>query len=153
MERILEPGVYGTAQSGRVFIIYYRIQTTLERERRLAAAYLEHCRAIGTRGVILAVNDGPLLPLPPVEVRAHWRQFLAETRNVDAVALIARGLIGLAGAAMINLLEHVMDPAFGVPLRAFIEPDAAVRWLAANAELGTSAADLLAQVAALRERV
>jgi hypothetical protein len=91
-----------------------------------------------------------LLPLPPIEVRAHWRQFLAGARSVDAVALVARGLIGIAGAAMINLLEHVMDPAFGVPLKAFVELEAAVNWLASTIELGTSAADLLEQVAVLR---
>jgi hypothetical protein len=151
--RLHEPGVYATAQCGHVFVIYYGVPTTLERERRIAADYLAHCGAVGGRCGILAVNDGPLLPLPPIEVRAHWRQFLAGTRSVDAVALVARGLIGIAGAAMINLLEHVMDPAFGVPLKAFVETEAAIAWLASTTEFGTSATELLEQIAALRNAV
>lgn len=150
--RIHEPGQFATAEVGRVFVIHYREQTTLEREQRIAADFLEHCRLHGGSAVILAVNDGPLLPLTPVEVRAHWRQFLVEkTGRVIAIAAVARGLVGVAGAAMTNLLEHVIDPAFGVPLRMFVEPRAAVRWLASIAELGVSEDELLEQVQRLRE--
>lgn len=149
-EHIGEPGEFGTAAVGRVFIIHYRVQTTLERERSIAAAFVEHCRAHSGRGVILAVNDAPLLPLPPVDVRAHWREFMRDTASIDAVALISSGLAGLAGAAMTNLIEHVMDPAFGVPLRIFTDSGSAIAWLRSITEIDVDDALLLELVRSLR---
>jgi hypothetical protein len=152
LNRLHEPGEIATAQIGRMFAIHYRVPTTLAHERRIAADFLDHCHATGDRGVILSINDAPLLPLPPLEVRAHWRKFLAETDRVVAVAAVARGLVGVAGAAMTNLLEHVVDPAFGVPLRVFTEPRGAVAWLASFIELGISEAECLEQLEQLRRQ-
>jgi hypothetical protein len=150
--RIHDPGHFTTAQIGRVFVIHYPVQTTLERERRIAADFLDYSRTCGGRGVVLAILDCPLLPLTPVEVRAHWRQFLVETASVAAIAAVAHGLVGVAGAATTNLLEHVIDPAFGVPLRVFLNPSAAISWLASFTELGISHAELLEQIAQLRRQ-
>jgi hypothetical protein len=148
--RIHEPDGFTTAAIGRVFVVRYRVAPTLAGEQRVRADYQDHCDVQGGPTGFLTISEHPPLPMPPVEVRAYWRQSLASGHGIEAFASVSSGFVGLAAAAISNLLEHLIDPGLGIPFRIFNKPAPAVMWLQKHAELGVTASSVIEQITAMR---
>jgi hypothetical protein len=140
-----EPGAYSTAKVGRLYVIHYRVVTTVATEQRIWDDYQIHCEQFSGRTPVLASSEHPLLPMPAVDVRKFWRGSLATGYGVEAIAVISRSFVGLAAAAMTNLLEHLVDPRLGTPFRVFSKPASAVAWLA-TFDLQAREAEISAQL-------
>jgi hypothetical protein len=147
--RVHEPGLVSTAACGRVYLICYRQLTNVATEQRIWADYLRHREAVGGSTVVLTRIDHAPLPLPSVEVRAVWRSSMAASPGVLGFAVIGHGFVGLASAALTNLLEHLVDPVYGIRFRVFTGADPAIAWLSEVAPLDASAAEIRATLEAL----
>ena len=144
-----EPGRVSTTSCGRVFIICYQQPTSVALEERVWADYLRH-REGWPEGTLVLCSAEASLPLPDVEVRAYWRESMRAGSGVLGFATINRGFVGLAGAAMTHLLEHLVDPIFGIRFRVFTQTEPAIEWLADVAPLDASEAELNQALARLR---
>jgi hypothetical protein len=148
--RTHEPDRFTSATIGRVMVVRYRVMPNLPDAQQVYADYQDHCRALGGRTGFLTVSEHPALPMPPVEVRAYWRESLVSSYGVEAFASVSSGFVGLAAAAVSNLLEHLIDPGLGIPFRVFSSPTPAVTWLEKHVELGMSTGEILEQIKSLR---
>jgi hypothetical protein len=147
--RVHEPGLVSTAACGRVYLICYQQLTTVAIEQRIWADYLVHREAVGGSTLVLARVDHAPLPLPSVEVRAVWRASMEHSPGVLGFAVLGRGFVGLASAALTNLLEHLVDPLYGIRFRVFTGAEPAIAWLGEVAPLAASEAELCATLEAL----
>jgi len=146
--RLHEANVFCTASVGRVYLIRYRRPTTVAIERQILADYELHRAAVAGHCLNLASFEHPPMPLPSVEVRAFWRASMRAGSGVDAVAAVFGGVLGASAAAVTNLLEHLLDPAFGIRYRVFTNVACAMEWFE-EFGIGATHAEVDAQLAAL----
>jgi len=140
--RIDDSEVLRTAALGNVYLLAYFRPFSLAVETRMQVDFEAFYRTTSGACQLLVSNPYLPFPLPPVEVRAVWREMAASHPRVDGAALVGNGATGLAGAVFASLVEHIVSPVTRVQMRVCNDPDEAVEWLCRSCATGASPTEL-----------